>query len=181
MKMLKVTAAGALGLVLILLVLSLFLPSTWRVERSIIINADADVVFPYINDLRRWPEWTAWYENNHDIVVTYEGPAAGVGATSRWKDQNQEGLMKIVKSRPNEFIAYDLLFNNSAKPMYGSIRLDSTVETTKIVWTATGDVGINPINKYFALMLDSWIGKDFEHSLAKLKAILENPTPKRTA
>jgi len=181
MRVVKITASAVICLLLSLLIISLFLPSAWSVERSIVINTDADIIFPYIDNLRRWPQWTVWYENSENLVVTYEGPEEGIGATSRWKDKNHEGLMKIVESRPNELIAYDLLFDKGTSRMHGSIALNSTIETTEIVWTATGDAGINPISKYFALMLNSWIGRDFERSLAKLKAILENPTPKRTA
>ena len=181
MRVLKITVSAAIGLLLLLLIISFFLPSAWSVERSIIINADADIIFPYIDNLRRWPEWTVWYKDSENLVVTYEGPEEGIGAISRWKDKNHDGLMKIVESQPNELVAYDLRFDKNASPMHGSIMLNSTIETTEIVWTATGDVGINPISKYFALMLNSWMGEDFERSLAKLKAILENPTPKRTA
>jgi len=181
MKVLKIAVPAAICLLLLLLIISFFLPSTWSVERSVVINTDADIIFTYIDNLSRWPEWTVWYEDNQNLVVTYEGPEAGIGATSRWKDKSHEGLMKIIESQPNEFIAYDLLFDKGASPMHGSIALNSTIETTEIVWTATGDVGINPISKYFILILNSWVGQDFERSLTKLKAILENPTPKRTA
>jgi hypothetical protein len=43
----------------------------------------------------------------------------------------------------------------------------------KLVWSDEGDLGLNPINRWFGLMLDKFIGTDFETGLANLKKLVE--------
>ncbi len=63
MKVLKISLGLIVGLVLLLLLGSLLLPSQWQVERSLRVKAAPAEVFPYVNNLSKWPEWTAWYQS----------------------------------------------------------------------------------------------------------------------
>ena len=60
MKVLKKVVLLVLLIPIALVVVSLFLPSTYRVERRVTMNAKPGAVFPHINSLKQWPEWTAW-------------------------------------------------------------------------------------------------------------------------
>ena len=44
----------------VLLVTGLILPNHYRVERSILIDAPAARVHPWVEDLQRWPTWATW-------------------------------------------------------------------------------------------------------------------------
>ena len=44
---------------------------------------------------------------------------------------------------------------------------------TRVTWTNEGDMGANPVNRYFGLMMDSMVGPDFEAGLKNLKALAE--------
>lgn len=59
-------------------------PDVFHVERSVLINATPDAIFPLINDLHRWDAWTP---DNKDPAMkkTYSGSAAGVGAHYAWE------------------------------------------------------------------------------------------------
>jgi hypothetical protein len=71
--------------VLVLLALAagvgLWMPTEWHVERSVVVAAPASVVFPLINDLQRWPEWTSWNDAlDPSLQRSFEdGPTAGAG------------------------------------------------------------------------------------------------------
>jgi hypothetical protein len=41
------------------------------------------------------------------------------------------------------------------------------------VWMDYGDVGINPINRYFAFFMDYLVGSDYEMGLDNLKLVAE--------
>ena len=60
MKTLKKIILAVLLIPILLVVVSLFLPAQYRVERTATINARPDAVFAQINTLKQWPEWTAW-------------------------------------------------------------------------------------------------------------------------
>src|SRR4029434_4591182 len=60
MKILKNLLLMLLALIAVVLLIALFLPSRYQVERRIVIQAKPQAIFPWINDPKKWPEWTAW-------------------------------------------------------------------------------------------------------------------------
>ncbi len=175
MKILKRIVVAVLGIALLLVLGSFFLPSAWKVERAVTIQAPPAAVFPYVNSLKRWPDWTIWYEREPGIQAVYEGPEAGVGAVSRWQGKDGAGEMRILESRPDQAMRYELSFNHGEFKLQGEFLLTSDGPATLVTWKTGGDVGLNPLGRYFALLLDRWTGRDFEQSLLKLKDKLEKP------
>lgn len=191
-KLLRILIAVAVILVLIFSI-GFLLPNAWRVERSVLIRAPAPAVFAYLSNLRHWPEWTVWHQRQPDMFIEYSGPAAGLGATSRWRDEDGRGVMKIMHSVVNERIEYQVLFNGGLSSVEGVLILvpeadavqgstnaagagSAGAAATRVVWGATGATGRNPVARYHALILGAQIGGDFETGLQKLKQNLE-PKP----
>ena len=53
--------------------------------------------------------------------------------------------------------------------MQGRIEFDSETDSvTNVKWVMEGDMGNNPIKKYFGLMMDKMMGPDFENGLKNL-------------
>lgn len=166
----------ALAIVLLVFAVGLLLPKSWRVEREILIQAPPAQVFPYLNSLKKWRDWAVWYRNNPQLAIEYSGPDAGAGATSRWKDADRRGAMKILQSDTDRRIVYLVLFDGGEFELEGAITLTPEDGGTRVVWGTAGKVGNNPVNRYIALLLSHRIGVDFAQSLAQLNALLE---PKR--
>jgi carbon monoxide dehydrogenase subunit G len=74
---------------------------------------------------------------------------------------------------PNEKIVYTLHFPEFGMRSTGQLRLEPTGNATRVTWSNEGDVGANPVNRYFALMMDRMVGPDFEAGLANLKSLAE--------
>ena len=53
------------------------------------------------------------------------------------------------------------------------MKLEPSGQGTRVTWTNQGDVGTNPINRYFAQAMDRLVGPDFETGLKNLKALAE--------
>ena len=53
-------------LVLILSAVALGLPARVTATRSVEINAPEYAVFPYVNNLRRYQDWTPWADRDPD-------------------------------------------------------------------------------------------------------------------
>ncbi len=149
------------------------LPVAWHAERSVLIRAPAPTVFAYLNNLKNWREWTVWYQQHPDMPTEYSGPDAGVGATSRWRDENGRGVMKIMRTDADQRIDYQILFDAGATRVNGMLMLVPEGEGTRVVWGATGATGRHPVARYFALVLGYRIGSDFEASLLRLKQKLD--------
>ena len=81
MKRWKKIILGVLAAVGLFIVAGFLLPARVHVERSAVMNARPEAVFPYVATLKRWPEWTAWTTNRFpDMKTRFEGTESGVGA-----------------------------------------------------------------------------------------------------
>jgi hypothetical protein len=165
---------GALAvLVLGLFIFSLFLSSTVKIERSVLISADAATIFPYINIVRNWELWSPWQQLDPHVKITYGEKESGVGASYSWESKDRKigkGHMTIVESRPDNFIATHTDFMNSGIAK-GFFRLEPIAGGTKVTWETISEMGANPAKKIFGLMMDKLLGKDFEKGLQKIKEL----------
>ncbi len=174
MKIIKYGLFGLLGLVVLFVVVGLVLPSEYKVERSIRIQAPPERIFTEINDLKNWPKWTMWSERDPNMKIEYEGAETGVTAKNKWDSESQgSGEMTITESVPGELIRYDLVFADFDMSSVGTMRLEKEDGGTRVTWSDEGTFGANPIYKYFGLFLDGMIGPDFEGGLKNLKVLCE--------
>ena len=109
-------------------------PSEFRVTRSTLVAAPADVVFAHVNDLHAWEAWSPWAKLDPAAKTTYEGPSAGVGAAFSWDGNRNvgQGRMTIVESRPNQLVRFRLDF---LKPFKGTNAAEFTFQSRPSGWT----------------------------------------------
>jgi hypothetical protein len=173
MKLLLKILAGLAVLVLLLVVVAFFLPRQYRVERSVVVNAKPDAVLAQVAVLRAWKSWSAWNERDPQMKQTYSEQASGVGAWSAWESKNEgNGKMTITGQTPTQ-VTYHLEFPDYGMQSTGTIELQPQAAGLRVVWSDAGDLGMNPMNRWFGLFLDKFIGTDFERGLANLKKIVE--------
>ena len=171
MKTLKKILVVVGAIILALVVVSQLLPSTYHVDRSIVIAAKPEVIFPWLNNLKKWPEWSAWTAaKDPTLVYAYEGPEEGVGAISKWDAKKLgEGSMKLIESDLATGLKFDLSFEHGKYLSTGAFTFESADAGTKVTWGMDGNVSRNPLDRFFSLFMDKFIGPDFEEGLASLK------------
>ena len=81
--------------------------------------------------------------------------------------------MTLTAAEPGRQVAYDLYFPDMDSTSTGTLRFSPEGAATRVTWTMDGDMGKNPIGRWFGLMMDSMVGKDFDAGLARLKALAE--------
>jgi uncharacterized protein YndB with AHSA1/START domain len=159
-----------------ILILASFKPDSFRVERSAIIQATPEKVFPHINDLRNWAAWSTWEKMDPQMKKTYSTNSAGQGATYEWEGNKKvgHGRMTITESVPSSKVVIQLDF---IKPFeahnMGELTLQAQNGGTLVTWAMYGPMPF--ISKLFSVFvsMDKMIGKDFEDSLANLKSVVE--------
>ena len=177
MKFLKI----AVGIVVVLVVLfvagGMLLPTQTHVERSVVINADPARVFALVNDYREFNKWSPWAAYDPDgTTYEYSGPAAGVGAKMSWSSEHPNvgvGAQEIVDSEPNSMVRTRLVFDGFDAPTYASFILDPADGGTRVTWTFDSEMD-SLLGRYLGLMMDSWVGADYERGLSNLKALAES-------
>ena len=174
MKWLKRVVVAVVGLVALLLVIGLLLPSGFKVQRSVQVAAPPAKVYPLIADPRQWKNWSVWNQRDLAMQMQYSGADSGAGAKWSWQSKTEgNGMMEFTAAVPTERIVYALSFPDMGMTSRGELQLVPEGTGTRVTWTNEGDMGGNPINRYFGVMMDSMVGPDFEAGLNNLKTAAE--------
>jgi uncharacterized protein YndB with AHSA1/START domain len=176
LKILKWLLIVLVGLVLLLLAGGYALSPEFKALRSVTINAPADKVYALLVDPREWKRWTVWNRRDPTMTIAYSGPPSGAGAGWEWKSESEgDGKMTFTAAEPGKRVAYDLFFPDFGTTSSGDLLLTPDGSGTKVTWTMNGNMGSNPLLRWFALFGDKMVGGDFEAGLANLKALAEKP------
>ena len=180
--MLKIISLAVVAVVGGFLVYAATRPDSFRVERTVTINAPPERIFPLVNDFQRWGAWSPFEKKDPGMKRTMSGVSSGEGAVYEW-DGNKEigqGRMEIVESVPPSRITLTLDFT---RPFKAHNIVDFTLEpwgnSTQVTWAIHGPSPF--ISKVMGIVLnmDKMIGKDFEAGLAALKTVSEQQSADR--
>jgi uncharacterized protein YndB with AHSA1/START domain len=162
-----------IALIVLLLLAGFLLPSAFKAERSVTINAPAEKVYPLVANVKSWKQWTVWNQRDPNMEITYAGPESGVGAKWAWKSKSEgNGGMEFTAAEPNKRLGYKLTMEGM-NPSTGDVILTPAGNGTKVTWTMAGDAGMNPLTRWFGYFMDRLVGPDFEAGLANLKKLAE--------
>ena len=176
MKIIQWTLAVLGAVVLLLVAGGFFLPSTFRVERSTVVNAPPKKIYDLVVEPKQWPKWSAWNARDPNMKITYKGPPFGMGARWEWVSKTEgTGAMEFTRVEPDRAVEYSLSFPEYNMRSTGAITMEPSGNATKVTWTNSGDLGNNPLKRYLTLTMDRMVGPDFEAGLANLKALAEKP------
>lgn len=174
MRILKKLLIGLVALAVLLGIGGMFLPQVVTVERAIVVSRPASLVFPVINSYQRFNEWSPWFDLDPNAQYTYSGTTDGVGASMAWSGNADAGSGKqtITQSTPNQSIHSDLEFTGQGNAKVAFV-LTPEQTGTRVLWTFEMDLGANPYGRYFGLLMDRFIGADYEKGLGRLKTLVE--------
>jgi hypothetical protein len=178
-RVLRWLGIAIVGVVVLAIVVAFFLPRHAVVTRSIEIASSPANVFPLVGDLRRFNEWSPWADIDRDTAFTFTGPIDGVGQTLNWESDNPrvgKGSMTIVAIDPAKRVDMEIAFDTEGTAM-SSVIVEPAGAGTRAIWSFDSDLGLNPIARYFGMMMDGMVGPDYEKGLARLKAVAEAPVP----
>ncbi len=175
MKILKKVLIGVAVFLALFLAVGYMLPAHVEIQRSLVIHTTPAQIHPFVENLKRWDEWTPWNkEVDPTVSYTYSGPEMGQGAQFRWHGEKMgDGSMTLTKSDAKSGIGYTISFNQGEMNSEGSMVYEPVPEGTRLIWTDKMDLGSNPVKRYFGLLMDSMLGADFNKGLAKLKQVVE--------
>lgn len=151
----------------------LFIPSTYKVQRSLYVNAPIDIVFEEIKTFKKWEKWSPQKEKDPKLKSLYSANGGRLNSYWIWKGQKAgQGKITIIGVKDPK----QILYRHSIQKPYllelnGSLSLEPRGTQTEIIWIAEGT---NPFYlRVFNLVMDKNIGPDFEKGLALLKTIVE--------
>lgn len=151
-------------------------PDSFRIERSVRINAPPEAIFPLIDDFHQWEAWSPWEKIDPGVKRTYSGAANGKGAVYEWLGNSDvgQGRMEIVESTPPSSVSLKLDF---IKPFEAHNLVDFTLvpqgDTTVVTQAMYGPSPYISRLMGLCFSMDEMVGQKYEEGLASLKAIAE--------
>jgi hypothetical protein len=151
-------------------------PDTFRIQRTTVIEAPPEHVFPFIEDFRKYDLWSPYEKYDPSMLRTYSGADKGKGAVYEWNGNGKagKGRMEIAHTSPPLMAVIRLDF---VRPFETQNIVEFTLRregsSTRVDWAMRG---ANPyIVKLMQLVvnMDRVIGRDFEAGLASLKSLAE--------
>ena len=178
MKWIKRLFLLILSLVALVLLIGVFAPKKFKVERSMEVSLPKDSVYNYLKYLKNQDQFSVWARQDPKMKKTYTGTDGTIGFVSAWESKDEKvgtGSMEIVKLTPGERIDLHLRFKVPFENEDDSYFETSSINAgkTRVIWGFKGNSPF-PWNAItYLLNMDEMIGKDLEGGLKKLKSVLE--------
>lgn len=172
--MLKKILIGLVTAVLLFVAVAFVLPSKYQVSREIQIDRPPAQVYQLLNSFERFNAWSPWAKLDPNAKYQHEGPQVGIGAKHSWVGNSDvgSGSQEIIASTPEQLVTTKLIFDG-VDPATSSWELSPAGNGTRVRWVINGELGNNPVSRWFGLVMDSILGKDFESGLSNMKTLLE--------
>lgn len=165
-------------LIAIPLVVALFTPDSYQVERQVEINKSKREVFSYVKLLKNQNYFSKWAQIDPGMSKTYRGIDGEVGFVSRWESSHPDvgtGEQEILAIVDDERIDYELRFIepiSAVSPAY-MVFIEEGANKTQVKWGFRGDIPY-PMNiMMWFIDFEDVIGTDLQIGLDNLKVILE--------
>jgi effector-binding domain-containing protein len=162
-----------LFIIALFIAIAYFLPQKIYVERESAIEASPMTVYSQIIDLHSWNKWSRWNQIDPNMEINYINKGVGVGAGYSWESENKnvgKGTIEIVEAVKFDSVVVKMNFMEQGAAR-SSFLFEESGNSTMLKWTLSYDVGYNPFARWMGLMMDNYIGKDFEAGLINLNAL----------
>lgn len=175
MKFLKWLGIGVLIIIALFLIIPLFLPSNFHVERSVIIEKPVDVVFQTATDMNQRAKWDPWIEMEPDAEMKIIMKPGIIGSGYSWHGKIiGEGKITIKKFVPNELIQSEIEFISPRSSKSDIIwKFKDTRKGTKVTWAFEGVLSY-PVEKWMGLFMERMMSAPFEKGLNNFKSLVES-------
>jgi hypothetical protein len=151
-------------------------PGHVHVERSKVVNAMPQDVWPYLSDLKKFTAWSPWEGMDPNQKVEFSEPSAGVGAWYTWAGSKEvgKGKMQIVQAEEPKKVVETLEFIEPFESKADVVlTTDAVAAGSKVTWGFDTDMNFMGKAAGVFMHMDSSLGADFTRGLDKLATLAE--------
>jgi len=154
-----------------------FMPATQSIERSIEIEAYPEEVFPFLNNLEAYSQWSPLYAQITDAQMIYGGADKGIGQTMAWQGSEGAypfGSQEITQSQSGEFVQVKVnLSGQEALATHAILPLANGEGVTVLTKSEIELGGFPYLSRVRSKLRQGWFDKQFDQSLMRLKTVSE--------
>ena len=172
---LAATIAGFIGVILLI---GAVLPRGYTLETEIEIAATPSEIFPFLNNLNNWQQWSSYGSVVNPDINLKSGPKVeGLDASMSWSEKRGSGKLWITKSEENREVTYAVNCANFPR-MDSQMLLEPVADNkTKVRWSSSGNLPRGPFYGWFGRYFAGALRADYQSSLVRLKKLVErSPT-----
>jgi hypothetical protein len=178
MKWIKRLFVLILALVSLVLIVGVFAPKNFKVERSIEVSLPKDTLYNYLKYLKNQDQFSVWARKDPKMKKTYTGTDGIIGFVSAWESKDENvgtGSMELVKLTPGERIDMHIRFKVPLEIEDNAYFETSSIneKNTRVIWGFEGNSPYPWNALSYLLNFDKMIGDDLDGGLKKLKSVLE--------
>lgn len=162
--------------VAVILILAAMKPDTFVVQRSALINAPAEKIFPLINDYKNWGSWSPYEKVDPAMKRTFSGASNGKGSIYEWQGNKNvgHGRMEITDTAPPSRVTIKLdFFSPFEAHNVAEFTMRPEGAATEVTWAMRGPLPYMAKIMHTVFSMDKMVGGQFAEGLANMKAVAE--------
>lgn len=176
MRIIKIFVITILSLAGLYVIISAVLPGRWEVKRSVMIDADPNIIFNEINNFENFGHWSPWRNYDTDIKTSIVGRPEQSDYSLSWKSENKKvgsGVLRRIKSIENKAV-----YNEISMPDYRLIfmenwNLEAKNDSVNLVWINFGTITFASRIPMNIMNMEKILGPELETGLKQLKTYCE--------
>ena len=160
-----------------ILILAAMKPDMFVVQRSALINAPAEKIFPLINDYKHWASWSPYEKMDPTMARTFSGPPSGKGAVYEWNGNKSvgHGRMEITDTAQPSRVTIKLdFFTPFEAHNVAEFTMKPEGGATQVTWAMRGPLPYMAKVMHTVFSMDKMVGGQFAEGLANMKAVAES-------
>lgn len=160
------------GIIAVLVLIVMLLPTRWSVETQETINAPVAMIHAQVNNLREWRNWSTPFPVDESMKYTYDGPEEGAGASMNWQGNSGFGMMRITKSETDKGVWFESALGVPKPNSTGAITYVVDGDKVRVTWAGEGDL-FPIIGGIFKSAWETGVVDYYDYALTKLKQRVE--------
>lgn len=162
-------------IIIVLVLVSFFLPENWSVKRSIEVESTPEKLYNMTVELKDWEKWSPWHALDPNTKWVYSDNTYGEGAWYTWESKKRNvgnGKLTTVLAKPHEKSSFLLEFQGMKASTASFTFEPINANNVKVTWSLEGKN--KGLSKLMSLLMGVFVGKDFENGLANIKRVAES-------
>jgi hypothetical protein len=172
MQKIKMIGVGMAGLFILLTIIGLIIPSSVKISRGVIIDADSVQVVQVIKDVKTWPKWMIWMQSERGSLIQFSNLNNQSAVEWRSVDVKEKGRIILTGANTDLIeMIHEFPGMNAAK---GGIRIRSVGQhQTEVLWMLEYPLRWYPWERFEGIFMDSMIGGALEKALNDLSEYMQ--------
>jgi len=174
-KILKILLIIIIVLAVVVLAGGLLMPKEIILKESIVIKAEKELIFHYVNCLEKTALWSPWEGVGE---IQYGSTKCGVGAMQEWKDDKGVGKQEIIEVIGSEYSKSALDFGPQGTAE-AEFKLEPSEGGTKVTWTFKSEAKY-PLGRWIStLFVKPMLAENYKKGLTNLDSLILSLPPQQ--